>query len=83
MKLTSIEKQLERDVKTEFASFEDSDNDGMVVGRHFNGIIVFIYIFMALSVLAAIYAISVHTRHSKEHRHPVSQESVAPTGQPQ
>jgi len=83
MKLTSIEKQLERDVKTEFASFEDSDNDGMVVGRHFNGIIVFIYIFMALSVLAAIYAISVHTRQSKEHRHPVSQESVAPTGQPQ
>jgi hypothetical protein len=83
MKLTAIEKQLERDVKTEFASFADSDNDGMVSGRHFDGIAIFIYTVMALFVLAAICAIIVHMRHSKEQRNPVSLKSVAPTIQSQ
>lgn len=72
-----------RDAETEFASFADSDNDGMAVGRHFNGIVVFIYIFMALFVFATICAITVHTRHSKEHRNPAPMKSVAPTTEPQ
>jgi len=71
------------DVETEFASFADSDDDGMVVGRHFDGIVIFIWIFMALFALAAIGAIAIYTRHSKEHRNPVSHESVAPTTQSQ
>jgi hypothetical protein len=55
----------------------------MVSGRHFDGIAIFIYTVMALFVLAAICAIIVHMRHSKEQRNPVSLKSVAPTIQSQ
>lgn len=67
MNLRKIEKDIEDEVKADYAAVINNDNSGRLVERHINGISFGLWTLIALFILAASFAIWHHTKEKREH----------------
>ena len=82
MSFKESERKIMTDAKAQFDYVANPDNCGKIVRKDFNGIVFFLYGFMALFIALTIGGIYFYTRHQQTHQDPVVHESLKPSTQP-
>jgi hypothetical protein len=61
--VVELYEDFEHEVEREVHSPHDSSQSDVLVRKHINGLVIFFFILIALSVLAAIGAFAIYSRH--------------------
>ena len=61
--VVELYEDFEHEVEREMHSPHDSSQSDVLVRKHINGLVIFFFILIALSVLAAIGAFAIYSRH--------------------